>query len=163
MIRTLSMTPPQPGHDLVLTLDIGLQQIAQHAFKDMRGAVVVMDAKDGGVLALYSNPSYDPNLFVHGISSKNYKALLNPDRPLINRTTQGRYAPASTVKPHLAILALEEGLSYREYNYLGSGFSKFPMLIINGVTGNAGAMAMLMFTKPLKNHAIPTFMILPIG
>ena len=76
VIRTLSLTPPEPGHDLVLTLDIGLQQIAQHALKDMRGAVVVLDAKDGGVLALYSNPSYDPNLFVHGISSKDYKELL---------------------------------------------------------------------------------------
>ncbi|MBQ4831683.1 penicillin-binding protein 2 [Pseudoalteromonas sp. MMG010] len=108
IIRTLSSTPPVPGSDLVLTLDIGLQQIAQHVLKDMRGAIVVMDAKDGGILALYSNPSYDPNLFVHGISSKNYKALLNPDRPLINRTTQGRYAPASTVKPLMAILALEE-------------------------------------------------------
>ena len=110
VIRTLSMLPPQPGSDLVLTLDIGLQQIAQHELKDMRGAVVVMDAKDGGILALYSNPSYDPNLFVHGISSKNYKALLNPDRPLINRATQGRYAPASTIKPHMAILALEENM-----------------------------------------------------
>ena len=110
VIRTLSMLPPQPGSDLVLTLDIGLQQIAQHALKDMRGAVVVMDAKDGGILALYSNPSYDPNLFEHGISSKNYKALLNPDRPLINRATQGRYAPASTIKPHMAILALEENM-----------------------------------------------------
>ncbi|WP_283710479.1 penicillin-binding protein 2 [Pseudoalteromonas prydzensis] len=126
VLRTLSMTPPQPGHDLVLTLDIGLQQIAQHAFKDMRGAVVVMDAKDGGVLALYSNPSYDPNLFVHGISSKNYKALLNPDRPLINRTTQGRYAPASTVKPHLAILALEEGLVTENTTIWDPGFFQIP-------------------------------------
>lgn len=126
VIRTLSMTPPQPGHDLVLTLDIGLQQIAQHAFKDMRGAVVVMDAKDGGVLALYSNPSYDPNLFVHGISSKNYKALLNPDRPLINRTTQGRYAPASTVKPHMAILALEEGLVTENTTIWDPGFFQIP-------------------------------------
>lgn len=126
VIRTLSMTPPQPGHDLVLTLDIGLQQIAQHAFKDMRGAVVVMDAKDGGVLALYSNPSYDPNLFVHGISSKNYKALLNPDRPLINRTTQGRYAPASTVKPHMAILALEEGLVTEHTSLWDPGFFQIP-------------------------------------
>ncbi|MFU2508400.1 penicillin-binding protein 2 [Pseudoalteromonas sp. ASV78] len=126
VIRTLSMTPPQPGHDLVLTLDIGLQQIAQHAFKDMRGAVVVMDAKDGGVLALYSNPSYDPNLFVHGISSKNYKALLNPDRPLINRTTQGRYAPASTVKPHMAILALEEGLVTEHTTLWDPGFFQIP-------------------------------------
>ncbi|MGB1291500.1 MAG: penicillin-binding protein 2, partial [Pseudoalteromonas sp.] len=121
-----SMTPPEPGHDLVLTLDIGLQQIAQHALKDMRGAIVVMDAKDGGVLALYSNPSYDPNLFVHGISSKNYKALLNPDRPLINRTTQGRYAPASTVKPHLAILALEEGLVTEQTKMWDPGFFQIP-------------------------------------
>ena len=126
VIRTLSMTPPQPGQDLVLTLDVGLQQIAQHALKDMRGAIVVLDAKDGGVLALYSNPSYDPNLFVHGISSKNYKALLNPDRPLINRTTQGRYAPASTVKPHMAILALEEGIVTEQTSIWDPGFFQIP-------------------------------------
>ncbi|QCU74750.1 penicillin-binding protein 2 [Pseudoalteromonas distincta] len=122
VIRTLSMTQPQPGSDLVLTLDVGLQQIAQHALKDMRGAVVVMDAKDGGVLALYSNPSYDPNLFVHGISSKNYKALLNQDRPLINRTTQGRYAPASTVKPLMAVLALEENIVNESTSMWDPGF-----------------------------------------
>ena len=125
IIRTLSMLP-QPGSDLVLTLDIGLQQIAQHALKDMRGAIVVMDAKDGGVLALYSNPSYDPNLFVHGISSKNYKALLNPDRPLINRATQGRYAPASTVKPHMAILALEENIVSESTSMWDPGFFQIP-------------------------------------
>ncbi|WP_372761490.1 penicillin-binding protein 2 [Pseudoalteromonas sp.] len=126
IIRTLSMLPPQPGSDLVLTLDIGLQQIAQHALKDMRGAIVVMDAKDGGVLALYSNPSYDPNLFVHGISSKNYKALLNSDRPLINRATQGRYAPASTVKPHMAILALEENIVSESTTMWDPGFFQIP-------------------------------------
>jgi len=92
----------------------------------MRGAVVVMDAKDGGVLALYSNPSYDPNLFVHGISSKDYKALLNPDRPLINRATQGRYAPASTVKPHMAILALEENIVSESTSVWDPGFFQIP-------------------------------------
>lgn len=126
VIRTLSMTQPQPGSDLVLTLDVGLQQIAQHALKDMRGAVVVMDAKDGGVLALYSNPSYDPNLFVHGISSKNYKALLNQDRPLINRTTQGRYAPASTAKPLMAVLALEENIVNESTSMWDPGFFQIP-------------------------------------
>ncbi|TMO26906.1 penicillin-binding protein 2 [Pseudoalteromonas sp. S4741] len=126
IIRTLNIDPPQPGDDLVLTLDIGLQQIAQHALKDMRGAIVVMDAKDGGVLALYSNPSYDPNLFVHGISSKDYKALLNPDRPLINRTTQGRYAPASTIKPHMAILALEENIVQETTSMWDPGFFQIP-------------------------------------
>ncbi|WP_369621181.1 penicillin-binding protein 2 [Pseudoalteromonas distincta] len=126
IIRTLSLTPPQPGSDLVLTLDVGLQQIAQHALKDMRGAIVVMDAKDSGILALYSNPSYDPNLFVHGISSKDYKSLLNPDRPLINRTTQGRYAPASTVKPLMAILALEENIVTETTSVWDPGFFQIP-------------------------------------
>ncbi|KDC54081.1 penicillin-binding protein 2 [Pseudoalteromonas sp. S3431] len=126
VIRTLSMIQPKPGSDIVLTLDIGLQQIAQHALKDMRGAIVVMDAKDGGVLALYSNPSYDPNLFVHGISSKNYKALLNQNRPLINRATQGRYAPASTVKPHMAILALEENIVSESTSIWDPGFFEIP-------------------------------------
>lgn len=126
VIRTLSMETPTPGEDLVLTLDIGLQQIAQHALKDARGAVVVMDPKDGGILALYSNPSYDPNLFVHGISGANYRKLLNKDRPLINRATQGSYAPASTVKPHLAILGLEEGLVTEQTKIWDPGFFQIP-------------------------------------
>lgn len=108
IIRTLNFVPPMPGKDITLNIDIQLQQVAQQALEGNRGAVVVMDPRDGGILALYSNPAYDPNLFVHGISSKNYRALLNsPDKPLINRATQGQYPPASTVKPHLALLGLE--------------------------------------------------------
>ncbi|ALO43149.1 penicillin-binding protein 2 [Pseudoalteromonas phenolica] len=126
VIRTLSVDAPTPGQDLVLTLDIGLQQVAKKALEGMRGAIVVMDPKDGGILALYSNPSYDPNLFVHGISGKDYRALLNPDRPLINRTTQGRYAPASTVKPHLAILGLEEGIITEQTRMWDPGFFQIP-------------------------------------
>ncbi|MDP4983900.1 penicillin-binding protein 2 [Pseudoalteromonas tunicata] len=126
IIRTLSSTAPVPGQDLVLTLDVGLQQIAQHVLKDHRGAIVVLDAKDGGILALYSNPSYDPNLFVHGISGPDYRALLNPNRPLINRATQGVYAPASTVKPHLAILGLEEKLITDKTTIYDPGFFELP-------------------------------------
>ncbi|KID54698.1 penicillin-binding protein 2 [Pseudoalteromonas luteoviolacea] len=126
IIRSLSIEHPKPGEDLVLTLDIGLQKIAQEVLEGVRGAIVVMDPKDGGILALYSNPSYDPNLFVHGISSKDYRALLNPDRPLINRATQGRYAPASTVKPHLAILALEEGIVKEDTKIWDPGFFQIP-------------------------------------
>ncbi|TMP84655.1 penicillin-binding protein 2, partial [Pseudoalteromonas ruthenica] len=125
-IRTLNTITPTPGEDLVLTLDVGLQQIAQHALKDARGAIVVMDPKDGGILALYSNPSYDPTLFVHGISGQNYRKLLNPDRPLINRATQGSYAPASTVKPHLAILGLEEGIVTEQTKVWDPGFFQIP-------------------------------------
>jgi len=108
IIRTLNYTPPVPGKDLKLTLDIELQMIAKRALSGKRGAVVAMDPRTGGILAMYSNPSYDGNLFVHGISTKNYKKLLDSkDLPLINRTVQG-YPPASTVKPFLALTGLEE-------------------------------------------------------
>jgi penicillin-binding protein 2 len=126
ILRTLSVEQPEPGQDLVLTLDIGLQQIAQHALKDTRGAVIAIDPKDGGILALYSNPSYDPNMFVHGISSEEYKKLLNQDRPLINRVTQGRYPPASTIKPLMAILGLEEELVTEESTIWDPGFFQIP-------------------------------------
>lgn len=111
IIRTLEFQPPTPGQDIVLNIDVELQKVAQQALDGKRGAVVILDPRDGGVLSLYSNPSYDPNLFVHGISSKNYNQLLqSKDRPLINRATQGQYPPASTVKPHLALLGLEESV-----------------------------------------------------
>jgi len=109
IIRTLEFQPPTPGQDIVLNIDVKLQQVAQTVLEGKRGAVVALDPRDGGVMALYSNPSYDPNLFVHGISGSNYRKLLSSkDKPLINRATQGQYPPASTVKPHLALLGLEE-------------------------------------------------------
>ncbi|MBW8190718.1 penicillin-binding protein 2 [Neiella marina] len=109
--RTVNFEPPEPGSDLRLSLDIQLQLKAQELLTDKRGAVVALDPRDGSVLALVSAPSYDPNPFVHGISSKAYRALLNSDdRPLINRTTQGQYPPASTIKPILSLLALNEGI-----------------------------------------------------
>ncbi|MFT2092715.1 penicillin-binding protein 2 [Paraglaciecola sp. 2405UD69-4] len=107
IIRTLDFSPPVPGQDIVLNIDVELQLAAEKAFAGERGSIVAMDPKDGGILALYSSPSYDPNLFVHGISSKNYKKLLKSDRPLFNRATQGQYPPASTVKPLLALAGLE--------------------------------------------------------
>jgi penicillin-binding protein 2 len=108
IIRTLNYTPPVQGKDLTLTLDIELQMIAKRSLSGKRGAVVAMNPRTGGILAMYSNPSYDGNLFVHGISSKNYKKLLeSKDLPLINRSVQG-YPPASTVKPFLALTGLEE-------------------------------------------------------
>ncbi|MEI6894823.1 MAG: penicillin-binding protein 2 [Colwellia sp.] len=110
IIRTLNYSPPVPGKDLTLTLDIELQMIAKRALSGKRGAVVAMDPRTGGILAMYSNPSYDGNLFVHGISNKDYKKILSSkDLPLINRSVQG-YPPASTVKPFLALTGLEEGV-----------------------------------------------------
>ncbi|KUM55251.1 penicillin-binding protein 2 [Rheinheimera sp. EpRS3] len=108
LIRVLRSVPAVSGQNIHLGLDVGLQLTAQQILKQHRGAIVAIDPRDGAVLAFYSNPSYDANLFVHGISSANYNELLNSrDRPLINRVTQGVYPPASTIKPHLALLGLE--------------------------------------------------------
>lgn len=111
VIRTLKYVPPIPGKDLVLNLDIDLQQYAFKLMDKRRGSIIILDPKDNGVLAMISSPSYDPNAFVHGISSKAYNKLLNdPDRPLVNRATLGIYPPASTVKPLIAVAALSEGV-----------------------------------------------------
>ncbi|MDC0611581.1 penicillin-binding protein 2 [Vibrio sp.] len=111
VIRTLKYVPPVPGKDLVLNIDINLQIYVHQLLQDYRGSAVVLDPKDNGVLAMVSNPSYDPNAFVHGISSAEYSSLLNDkDRPLVNRATLGIYPPASTVKPLIAVSALTEGV-----------------------------------------------------
>ncbi len=141
IIRTLKYVPPTPGQDIQLTLDLNLQlyieQILTKQKKDpktgemitkaSRGAVVVMDPKDSSVLAMVSSPSYDSNQFVHGISTKNYKALLSDKaRPLMNRTTLGIYPPASTVKPMIAVAALSEGIITTKTTRNDPGWWKIP-------------------------------------
>ncbi|PHM70694.1 peptidoglycan DD-transpeptidase MrdA [Xenorhabdus kozodoii] len=107
VIRQLHEQPPQAGKDIYLSIDLELQTYIEEILTTSRAGVVVTDPRTGEVLAMVSNPSYDPNLFVDGISSQDYKSLLNdPDRPLINRATQGAYPPASTVKPFIAVAAL---------------------------------------------------------
>jgi len=109
-IRTLSRTASQPGNNMTLTLDMRLQQVAEVAFGDRRGALVAIDPANGGVLALVSKPGFDPNLFVDGIDPQ-YWAELNGsiDKPLNNRAISGLYPPGSTIKPYLALAALETG------------------------------------------------------
>ncbi len=127
VIRTLSYEPPTPGRDVTLTIDIRLQYYAKEIFKNMRGAVVAIDPSNGEILAMYSNPSYDPNPFVRGIRSGEYKRLLNnPGHPLINRATQGGYAPASTVKPLLCVMGLNEGLITTKGSFFGPPYFKLP-------------------------------------
>lgn len=110
VIRTLEFSPPTPGKDIYLEVDVEMQKIAQHQLQGRRGAIVVMDSKTGGLLAMYSNPSYNPNWFVSGISTSQYQSLLqDPNNPLINRASQGRYPPASTIKPHMGLLGLQKG------------------------------------------------------
>lgn len=109
-IRGLSRTAPVQGNNLTLTLDVKLQEMAEKAFGDRRGALVAIEPATGGILALVSAPSFDPNLFVDGIRSDDWELLNNsPDRPMLNRALNGAYPPGSTFKPFMALAALETG------------------------------------------------------
>lgn len=110
-VGTLKRHLPAPGQDLILTLDIGLQRVAQKAMHGKRGAVVVMNPRTGAILAAVSNPAYDPNWFVDGISNRRYHKLVSdPGNPLWNRALAAGYAPGSTIKPFIALAGLEAGL-----------------------------------------------------
>jgi len=107
-LRELESEPGQGGQSLVLGLDVRLQEVAENALGELTGAVVAIDPRNGEVLALVSKPGFDPELFVEGIDQKNYNALLaDPNRPLYNRALAGTYPPGSTVKPFMALAALE--------------------------------------------------------
>lgn len=113
VLRVLEKTPPIPGNNLTLNIDINLQRVATEAFGRERGALVAIDPHTGAVLTMVSTPSYDSNLFVNGISSRAYNALLNSrDQPLFNRTLQGQYPPGSTTKPFVGLA----GLHYKVIN-----------------------------------------------
>ena len=107
-IRSLSMTQPQSGNNLVLTLDMGLQREIMKELGDRRGTVIVIEPATGDVLAFVSNPSFDPNLFVDGIDQETWDNLnQDEDKPLMNRALRGTYPIGSTFKPFMALAALE--------------------------------------------------------
>ncbi|MBW7902017.1 MAG: penicillin-binding protein 2 [Rhodocyclaceae bacterium] len=109
-VRILSRTAPVPGRNLTLTLDIKLQEVTERAFGDRRGALVAIEPETGGILAMVSTPTFDPNLFVDGIRTEDWERLNNdPDKPMINRAIYGAYPPGSTFKPFMALAALEAG------------------------------------------------------
>ncbi len=109
-IRSLARSEPTAGNNLVSTIDIKLQRIIEKAFKDSRGTLVAIEPATGDILALVSQPRFDPNLFVDGIDPTNWDALnTSIDRPLLNRALKGAYPPGSTLKPFLALNALESG------------------------------------------------------
>ena len=111
IIRVLERTPPEPGKNIYLTLDLSLQTVALRLMQGRKGSIVAMNPNNGDILALVSSPAYDPNPFVNGIDSKSYKVLLSSrDTPLINRALSGKYPPGSTIKPFLAIAALMFGV-----------------------------------------------------
>jgi penicillin-binding protein 2 len=122
-IRSLSRNEPTSGNNLVTTLDLKLQRVAEEAFQDYRGALVAMDPKTGEVLALVSKPGFDPNLFIDGIDPVSWDALNNsPDKPLNNRALRGQYPPGSTIKPFMALAALEFKKRTPEFAISDPGF-----------------------------------------
>jgi penicillin-binding protein 2 len=126
-VRVLSSTAPVPGDNLILSIDSKLQQIAEQAFGERRGAMVAINPKTGEVLTYVSMPTFDPNLFVDGIDTENWKALNESlDKPLINRPLRGIYPPGSTFKPFVALAGLEAGKREPPYSISDSGFFTLP-------------------------------------
>ena len=127
VLRVLKRTDPIPGKDIVLSLDIKLQEAAEEALAGRRGAVVALDPMTGEVLAMVSQPSFDPNLFVTGISFKAYAELRDSiDRPLFNRILRGLYPPGSTIKPAVAIAGLDSGVISATSRVYDPGYYQLP-------------------------------------
>jgi penicillin-binding protein 2 len=109
--KDLEMKAPTPGDDVILSLDLKVQKVAEAALAGQDGAVVALDPQSGDIIALVSSPGFDPNLFARGITEKEYRDLEgNPERPLYDRALRGEYSSGSTIKPGLALGALTDGV-----------------------------------------------------
>ena len=123
----LPAMPATGGQNLTLHLDSRLQTTAHAALGERRGAVVALDPRSGGILALVSNPGYDPNPFITGIPQEEYRLLAaSADTPLFNRATQGTYAPGSTFKPVVALAGLSAGVTDWERTIIDTGEFRLP-------------------------------------
>lgn len=126
-VRVLSRTPPISGNNLVLTIDAKLQEVAEQAFGNYRGALVAIDPSNGEVLAFVSKPGYDPNLFIDGIDEQSWNELNNsPDIPLNNRALRGQYSPGSTIKPFMALAGLHYNKRAPGYTISDPGYFSLP-------------------------------------
>lgn len=110
-VRVIDRLKATPGHNVVLTLDMNIQQVAHDALKGKEGAIVALDVNTGAVLALVSTPAFDPNSFARGMTSEEWRSLAaNNETPLHNRALQGHFPPGSTFKIVTALAALQEGV-----------------------------------------------------
>jgi penicillin-binding protein 2 len=126
-LGTVGRVPATPGADLRLSIDLDLQQAAAEAFGDFDGSAVAVDPRTGEILAMVSLPSFDPNLFVNGISQAQYRALMdNPSRPLFNRNVLGGGPPGSTIKPFLGLAGLDSGLRRPQDEVFSTGEFHIP-------------------------------------
>lgn len=127
IIRVVNKKNPVPGSDITLHLDTRIQTLTKRVMEGRRGAVVAIEVATGGIVAMYSNPSFDPNDFVLGISHKKYQALRNdPDLPLFNRTSRGQYPPASTIKPYIGLALLQAKTTNWSEQIKDRGFFTLP-------------------------------------
>ena len=127
IVRDIKRILPTPGSNLYLTIDTRLQAFAERALGKNNGAIVIIQPSTGQILALVTKPNFDPNVFVNGISHKGYEKLLHsPDHPLFNRAIRGQYAPASTIKPFMAITGLETGTIDRYSKVYDPGWFRLP-------------------------------------
>ncbi|WP_428086184.1 penicillin-binding protein 2 [Candidatus Thioglobus sp.] len=127
VIDTKIITPAIAGQDLYLSIDLELQKKAESVLKGKRGSIVVVNVKNGEVLALVSTPVYNPNWFVNGISHAKYKILqTSKDIPQLNRAIQGLYPPGSTIKPMVALAGLEEKIITATSKVFCPGYYKLP-------------------------------------
>lgn len=125
--RVLETHPPTPGRNLYLSIDVRLQKAAETALAGRPGAAVAIDPRNGQVLAMASEPTFDPNLFVNGISQADYAALTNdPETPLYNRALRGTYPPGSTIKPLIGLGGLEYGLRTPQDTVVSTGVFYIP-------------------------------------
>ncbi|HEY3520156.1 MAG TPA: penicillin-binding protein 2 [Rhodanobacteraceae bacterium] len=125
--RVLERVAPKPGQNLYLSIDARIQKAAIDAFDGRPGAAVAIDPRNGEVLAMVTVPSFDPNLFVNGISQADYSALLkDPDKPLLNRALRGGYPPGSTIKPFMGLAGLELGFRKPTDTVLSTGTFYIP-------------------------------------
>ncbi len=126
-VRVLSSVAPISGNNLILSADSKLQEIAETAFGERRGALVAIKPNTGEVLAFVSMPTFDSNLFVDGIDVENWRLLNDSlDRPLINRPLRGVYPPGSTFKPFSALAGLENGKRKPPFSINDAGYFMLP-------------------------------------
>lgn len=126
-LNTVSTVEPVAGSNIYLTVDMDLQKIAYDALGEYNGAAVAIEIKTGGVLVFASRPGFDPNPFVSGISTKDYKTLKDSaDQPLYNRALRGQYPPGSTMKPFYALAGLEYGVIDYGHRLFCPGYYKLP-------------------------------------
>jgi penicillin-binding protein 2 len=127
VIRTVSTIDPQHGEDIILNINYKIQKVAEKAFGEYKGAMVALNPNNGEVLSYVSQPSFDSNLFINGIDETNWRRLNDSvHKPLINRVVSGIYPPGSTLKPFVALAALENNIRRPPFSIIDKGFYNMP-------------------------------------